>query len=89
MIFFGPADFSQGAGIPHQFDHPLLEETSRRIAECARRHGKFAGTVGGMGNFDKLVDMGYNFISVGADVVYLAEGYKQTATLCGRKAREF
>jgi len=89
MIFFGPADFSQGAGIPNQFGHPLIDETRRRIAECARRHGKFAGTVGGMGNFDKLVDMGYNFISVGADVVYLAEGYKQTATLCGRKAREF
>ena len=89
MIFFGPADFSQGAGIPHQFDHPLLEETSRRIAECARRHGKFAGTVGGHGNFDHLVELGYNFISVGADVIFLSEGYRKVATLCGRKARAF
>ena len=89
MIFFGPADFSQGAGIPNQFDHPLIDETRRRIAECARRHGKFAGTVGGPGNFDRLIDMGYNFISVGADVVYLAEGYRKTASLCGRKAKEF
>ena len=89
MIFFGPADFSQGAGIPNQFGHPLIDQTRRRIAECARRHGKFAGTVGGAGNFDALVDMGYNFISVGADVVYLAEGYQQTASLCGHKAKEF
>ena len=89
MIFFGPADFSQGAGIPHQFDHPLLEETSRRIAECARRHGKFAGTVGGYGNFDHLVELGYNFISVGSDVICLSEGYRKVATLCGRKARAF
>ena len=89
MIFFGPADFSQGAGIPNQFGHPLIDQTRRRIAECARRHGKFAGTVGGPGNFDALVDMGYNFISVGADVVYLAEGYRATASLCGRRAKEF
>ena len=89
MIFFGPADFSQGAGIPNQFGHPLIAETRRRIAECARRHGKFAGTVGGPGNFDELVDMGYNFISVGADVIFLQEGYKQVATLCGKKAKEF
>ncbi|MBO4298839.1 MAG: aldolase [Clostridia bacterium] len=89
MIFFGPADFSQGAGIPNQFGHPLIDETRRRIAECARRHGKFAGTVGGPGNFDALVEMGYNFISVGADVVYLAEGYRETASLCGRRAKEF
>ena len=89
MIFFGPADFSQGAGIPNQFAHPLIDETRRRIAECARRHGKFAGTVGGAGNFDRLVEMGYNFISVGADVIFLQEGYKQCAALCGKRAKEF
>lgn len=35
----------------------------------ARKHGKFAGTVGGPGNADELVAMGYQFISMGADVV--------------------
>ena len=58
MLFFGPADFSQGAGIPNQFGHPLIAETRRQIARCAREHGKFAGTVGSAGNFSELVDMG-------------------------------
>ena len=75
MIFFGPADFSQGIGKPYICDDPLVLETKKRVAECARRHGKWAGTVGGTGNFDALVEMGYTFISVGADVVGLWDYY--------------
>lgn len=89
MIFFGPGDFSQGIGAPGKFDDPRIDEARRRVAECARRHGKFAGTVGGPGNFDALVEMGYNFISCGADVVALSQAYQATATLVGRKAKEF
>ena len=75
MIFFGPADFSQGIGKPYICDDPLVLETKKKVAECARRHGKWAGTVGGTGNFDELVEMGYTFISVGADVVGLWDYY--------------
>ena len=77
MIFFGPADFSQGIGAPCQFDDPRIDETRRRIAAAARKHGKFAGTVGGPGNFAALADMGYNFISLGADVVALSNYYRE------------
>jgi 4-hydroxy-2-oxoheptanedioate aldolase len=75
MIFFGPADFSQGAGIPCEWTNPLIDETKRLVAKTARKYGKFAGTVGGAGNFQSLVDMGYNFISTGADVVALSDYY--------------
>lgn len=88
MIFFGPADFSQGMGDPCNFANPKLEETKKRIAECARRHGKWAGTVGGIGNFDSLVDMGYTFINTGADVIALANYYKDlVANVSGRKIK--
>ena len=75
MIFFGPADFSQGAG--HTYDMGCTEvvEARKRVAECARRHGKFAGTTGSPENFDSLVDMGYTFISTGADVCGLSDYY--------------
>lgn len=76
MIFFGPADFSQGIGKTYQCDCEEVQEARRKVAECARRHGKWAGTVGGTGNFDELVDMGFTFISVGADVVGLSNYYK-------------
>lgn len=74
MIFFGPGDFSQGIGTPGKWDNPLIAQTRKRIAEVAAKKGKFAGTVGGTGNLQELIDMGYNFVSVGADVVGLS-GY--------------
>jgi 4-hydroxy-2-oxoheptanedioate aldolase len=78
MIFFGPGDFSQGIGAPCDFAHPRLLEARRAVAEAALRHGKFAGTVGGPGNLRELHGLGYRFISVGADVVGLAEYFKTT-----------
>lgn len=71
MLFFGPGDFSQGIGAPGQWDHPEIENTRRRIAAVAGKYGKFAGTVGSPANLQALISMGYQFISVGADVVGL------------------
>lgn len=76
MLFFGPADFSQGIGAPNSADS-RIDETRRLVARVARKHGKFAGTVGGPGNFDDLVAMGYTFISTGADVVALWKYFKE------------
>ena len=75
MIFFGPADFSQGIGAPNSND-PRIDEARRLVAKTARKHGKFAGTVGSAANFDELVAMGYTFISTGADVVALFTYYQ-------------
>lgn len=75
MIFFGPADFSQGIGHPNEFDHPELARVKELVASTARKHGKMAGTVGGVGNREQLESMGYNFINIGADVVGLAGYY--------------
>ena len=77
MIFFGPADYSQGIGKPFRFDDPEIQNARIRIAETARRHGKFAGTVGGPANFAELVDMGYQFINITSDVVALKEYWKE------------
>lgn len=76
MLFFGPGDFSQGIGAPGQWDHPKIAETRKKIAEVCKKYNKFAGTVGGTGNFKELADLGYQFISVGADVVGLWTYFK-------------
>lgn len=78
MIFFGPADFAQGIGDPSGKDS-RIDEARRLVASTARKHGKFAGTVGGPANFDALVDMGYTFISTGADVVALFTYFQDIA----------
>ena len=75
MLFFGPGDFSQGIGAPGVWDHPLLIETKKRIAMLAKQYGKFAGTVGSPANLNELNEMGYQFVSIGADVVGLKNYY--------------
>ena len=77
MIFFGPGDFSQAIGAPCQWDNPRIAEARKRVAEVCVAHGKFAGTVGGLVNMQELLDMGYRFISLGADVVGLSQYFKQ------------
>ena len=79
ILFFGPGDFSQGIGAPCDFSHPKVVETLHRIPEVARRHGKFAGTVASLGNRQELIDMGYRFLSIGADVLMLSEGFAEIA----------
>ncbi|TAN01339.1 MAG: aldolase [Chitinophagaceae bacterium] len=76
MLFFGPGDFSQGIGAPGQWDHPEIIKTRMRVAAVAKKYGKFAGTVGSPANLKELLDMGYQFVSVGADVVGLQHYYR-------------
>jgi len=71
MIFFGPGDFSHGSGLPGQTDHPKVREAAKRVLESARKHGKFAGTVCGPSTFNEYKAMGYQFLTVGADVIGL------------------
>ncbi|MBA4386472.1 MAG: aldolase [Verrucomicrobia bacterium] len=73
MLFFGPGDFSHAIGAPGAWNHPRLLDASRRVAEAAVAHGKFAGTVGSAANLDELIAMGYRFVSVGADVAGLSQ----------------
>lgn len=72
MLFFGPGDFSQGIGAPGQWNHPKLIKTRKLVAEMANKYGKYAATVGSPDNLSELIDMGYNFINVGADVIGLS-----------------
>lgn len=82
MIFFGPADFSQGIGMPCDFAAPELLAARALVAETARKHGKMAGTTGSTANMRQLADLGYNFISAGADVVGLGAYFGSIAKEC-------
>lgn len=69
MLFFGPGDFSQGIGAPGQWDHPKLIETRKLIAKVANKYGKFAATTGSPEQLNELMEIGYHFVNLGADVV--------------------
>lgn len=89
VLFFGPGDFSHGIGVPGEWDHPDIIKAREKVAEAAIKHGKFAGTVGSPDNLKSLIDMGYRFISMGADVVGLGGYFGDVAsafnTLAPRK----
>ncbi len=79
MLFFGPADFSQGIGHPGEWDHPSITRARQQVAEACAAHGKFAGTVcTNAATAIHLVEMGYRFLSVGADVVALSRYWERT-----------
>ena len=80
MIFFGPGDFSQSIGRPGKFDDPRIEDARIRVAEAAAKHGKYAGTVGTPTTGARLVELGYQFLSLGADVVGLGEYFTHVAS---------
>lgn len=75
MIFFGPGDFSQSIGCPGESNEEI-EKARVRVAEVARKHGKIAGTVGSAENLPHLYELGYRFVSMGADVIALGSYYK-------------
>ena len=76
MIFFGPADFSQGIGTHCDFANPDIDKTRRLIAETAKKYGKFLGTTGSFETIREYASMGYDFVSIEADVTILAKGYQ-------------
>ena len=85
MIFFGPADYSQGIGMPDDIDNERVNEARKRIAYEARKAGKFAGTVGGIGSQDELIEMGYQFINLGSDVRALSSYFQNITAVCSDK----
>jgi len=72
MLFFGPGDFSHAIGVPGNWDDSRIADARQRVAVAARKHGKFAGTVGSPANMEDLIALGYQFINLGADVIALA-----------------
>ena len=85
MLFFGPGDFSQGIGAPGQWDHPKLLETRELVAKVARKYGKYAATAGSLNNFRQLIDMGYSFVGIGADVVGLTNYFRNLVDTFNKK----
>ena len=85
MIFFGPADFSQGLGIPGKMGDERVLKTRELVAKTARKHGKIAGTVGGKANQDQLISLGYQFINLGSDVRALSGYFSDIVASCTDK----
>ncbi len=75
ILMFGPGDFSVLAGIPGQFDHPLIAEALKTVAGAAARAGIHWGSVAFNAQHAKmLLDLGAKFICHNADIMILKRG---------------
>ena len=54
-------------------NHPEIQKVRKLVAEVARKNNKIAGTPGDPSVAKDYVDMGYNLLNLGADVVALSE----------------
>jgi 4-hydroxy-2-oxoheptanedioate aldolase len=80
-IMFGPGDFSHRIGKAGQIDAPEVVAARQRVAEAARRHGKFAMSAGLIAPLPDLAREGHRVICIGADVIGLATYVKQRLEL--------
>ena len=88
MLLFGGGDFSHSLGIPGGFDDPRVADARKRVGEAARKHGKFAGIPCGVEAVPQMIDLGYQFLTMGADVVAMTAYYgnmRQTLEDLGHK----
>ncbi len=70
VLMIGPGDLSVIAGIPYQFDHPMIADAYRRVAAAAAAAGKAWGTTSsGPEHSQKLLDLGARFICHGSDLI--------------------
>jgi 4-hydroxy-2-oxoheptanedioate aldolase len=78
VLMLGPGDLSVVAGIPYQFDHPLIIGAYERVAAAAKAAGKQWGTVSGTPEHTKkLFDLGAKFICRGCDLIMVKQGMEQ------------
>lgn len=86
MLFFGPGDYSQALGIPGRFDDARIEAARRRVAEAAHRAGVFAGIPAAPADVPHLVDLGYRYFNVAADVIGLRDYFRERLSEARRQA---
>jgi 4-hydroxy-2-oxoheptanedioate aldolase len=80
VIFLGPYDMSQSMGITGQVSHPKILEAARKVAGTAKKYGKAAGIYAGSGEAARdWARQGFQYITVGMDIVLFGEKCKQVA----------
>ena len=89
VLFFGPGDYSHAIGHSGEFNHPDVIAGFEKVANAAKKYGKFAGTVGSPAVAKERLDMGYQFLNLGADVVALTQYFKNIADFVEKTVAEY
>lgn len=78
ILMLGPGDLSVLAGVPGEFDHPLILEAHRTVAAAAKAAGIHWGTVSsGVEHTRSLLALDARFVCHNADIVILRRGLEK------------
>jgi len=83
VLIVGPVDLSISLGVPHQLDHPKVQDAIKKTQVAAENAGKVAGSCIYGGDmflpdiYKKFVDAGYRFLLIGGDEWMLTDGCKK------------
>ncbi len=74
MLFFGPGDFSVMAGVPGDFDSPIVQQAVAETAKQALAAGKRFGTLVPNTEYAKrMIDLGASMITYGGDLHFVRD----------------
>ncbi len=78
VLFVGTSDLSFSMGLRGRQDAPELQRAVARVAEAARRHGKFAGRPAGTPEqVQTYMQEGFLVFQASTDLQFLAEGARR------------
>ena len=74
-VLVGPNDLSQHMGLFGQYSHPQMADALQKVADSARRHGKFSGIITGNLELVKACrQLGMSCFSAGSELSVLRNG---------------
>ncbi len=76
-FFIGPADLSHSYGSPGQLDHPKVLDAVDKLAALCAKHKRQWGLPCSPDKAPELIAKGARFLACGADVVGIAQYFKQ------------
>ena len=77
-FFVGPGDLSASLGVYGEADSPVMEDAIRKVAEAAKKYGKWWGIpVGSPAQAQKYLDMGASFLNYSSDIGAIFREFKR------------
>ena len=79
LFFIGPGDLSLSYGVPLEFEHPLLQKATRKVAAAAEKHGKWWGTTTATPQkAQEALNLGARMVVAGGDHGALVNGLRDS-----------
>ena len=90
IFFIGPGDLALSYGVFPDFNHKKMTNAIDKVAEAAQKYGKWWGMPFGTEEQGQpLIQKGARFLSCGADIIAVLEGFQRRRKIFDRLSENF